>query len=369
MDPNTVPGTAPVSAPPPSAPPAQGPGPQSQSTTTDQSLETNDLREKFKQAFGKSLSAGSSVFSDVAKTDGVPDSIAAQPPAQPEPGQVDTGPAAAQIPNPAAEPAVAPEPPAQPEQPQEAPAAVRLNKFGRDFSLNELEAAVEAANYYHPKALKLQEDVQRLAAEKAQVQQLRSAPELVLVDAIRSNPNLKAEVLQIVSKYDQATAGQYQQAQPNPEVAKLQEQVRQMQAIEAQRRQEFVQQKYAETVQTVDNATSQMLGVLSSEGIEISQDDLKALTDSAVALVQSGRMQFSAQNLIGFFERELGRVRAQAHAVRNRAVNGYVEQKRSAPPPPPTGGASQPLAVPTPRDWGEIKQTMSHRIEQALNQL
>jgi len=252
-------------------------------------------------------------------------------------------------------------------------AAVFLPKFGREFSKMELEAALEGYNYYHPKVMQLNEDFQRVQQEFARVEQMKSAPEMVLVDAIRGNPDLKRQVLDLVSKLDPAAQGQYQanqaSAEQNQELTALKQQIAELQGVNQQAKQAAWQNHVQTTVQTVGEQVNAMVGKLANEGVQISEQDLQDMTGALGALVQAGRLQYEPKSILAFYQREIGRIASAAQAAKNHALSQYHNTKTQAPPPPPSGGSAQALGSPTPRSFREATGMLKDRLEVAMRSL
>lgn len=371
---NPTPAPSPASAPTSAAQPSQSTQQPTQAPAQQQPDSMADLRSAM-QSEVKRISGrnDTSVFGPEKTGQPVPGALPqyltdANAPA---PGQQLASPPAAEQTQPETEQPTPP--PAEQPQPTEAPTAIMLPKFGKEFSIMEIEAALEGYNYYHPKVMKLNEDFQRVAAESARIEQLKAAPEMVLIEALRGDQALRAKVLELVSQHSPEQGNAYQQQiagqQSNEQIEALQKQIAELQGVNQQTREQAWQQHVQSTVQYVDNQVGAMTKALANEGINVTEGDLKQLTDGLTALLQVGRIKFEPKQIVGFYQQELGRIREKALQARNHALSGYHQQKRQAPPPPPTGGSPQPMQSPQPRNFAEGRALMKDRLELAMRNL
>lgn len=258
--------------------------------------------------------------------------------------------------------------------------AVFLEKFGKEFSTMEIEAALEGFNYYHPRALKLQEDAQRVQADAAQLQQeraklaeLSTAPEMAFIAAMKSNPDLLAKVTEIVREFDAQAVSNYNQAtanaQHNQENERQKAEIEALKQRDAERQQQELQTYVSRTIDAVDRHVSKVVDDLGKEGITITPNDLKAMTDAATALVQVGKLQYTAKDLASFYVNHITAIAEKARAVKTSALGQYRERKEQLPPPPPTGGAAQQLASPRVRDFREARAKFAEGIEMTLQRM
>jgi ribosomal protein L13E len=261
--------------------------------------------------------------------------------------------------------------------------AVKLDKFGREFSISEIEAAIEGFNYYHPKAMKLQEDLQRFKAEKQQFEGLKKSPEFQLTEMLKKDPDLKARVLQTVRGYNPETAGKYQATEAEAKLQgeidqlkqqlnenkKSEEQRRLQQQQEARRRQQNErQQEIVSVSKELDNAVTQKLEALKSQGVELSDQDLNLIAESATAQIKSRKMQYKSDQLISYFHNMMDHLAGRVANARQQAVGNYQAHKRNLPPPPPSGGAA-PVVGPDAPTLDNFEQTFANRLEMVLGNL
>lgn len=255
--------------------------------------------------------------------------------------------------------------------------AIHLERFGRDFSLTEVEAAIEGFNYYHPKALKFQEDLQRFEAEKRDFEALKTGPEMQLANILKNDPDLKQRFLQL-AREQRPTA--IQAHEENQKISALQAEIDQLkgainqnqqktQETEVQQKQQAWQRHVVETTRSVDQAVTQKLEALKAENITISDADLEMISSNAVAMVQAKRLQYTAPAVTDYITKMIDMIASKAIEARRQGVQSYQQQKQTLPPPPPSGGSATVLRPEAPKDFNEMQALLANRIEAVLNQL
>lgn len=255
--------------------------------------------------------------------------------------------------------------------------AVHLTKFGRDYSLSEIETAIEGFNYYHPKVMKLQEDYQRLQSERQEFEQLKSSPEMQLATMLKSDPALKQRFLQAAREHNpeqiKAHEENEQFAALKAEIEQLKGQLGQTQQIEQQRetqqKQAAWQRHVVDTTRAVDQATTTKLESLKQNGIEISEQEIELVCQNAVAMVQAGKLKYDAQSMTGYFNHMFDLIAGKALAAKQQGVQNYRQQKQTLPPPPPSGGAAPVIQPDSPKNFQEMQGVLANRLESVLNQL
>lgn len=265
----------------------------------------------------------------------------------------------------------------------EAITSLMLDKFGREFSIFEIEAAIEGFNYYHPKAMKLQEDLQRFRQEKQQFESLKKSPEFQLTEMLKKDPGLKSRVLETVRGYSPEKAGQYQENEAQnklqSEIDQLKQQLNETRKNEEQRRRQEQQQAWqrqqAERQQEIlsvskqlDDAVTQKLETLKSQGIELTDQDLNLIAESATAQVKSKKMQYRSDQLIPYFNKMIDHLSSRVANARQQAIGNYQAHKRNLPPPPPSGGAA-PVIGPDAPTLDNFEQAFVNRLEMVLGNL
>jgi hypothetical protein len=268
--------------------------------------------------------------------------------------------------------------PAAAQEPQEI-TAIHLDKFGRDFSLMEVESAIEGFNYYHTKALKMQEDLQRVEGMKAEAEQARSSPEMVLTDALRTNPVFKEKVLALLSTDPQVlaafnakvAAGQQQQveSQTSQEIAGLKAELEGIKAKEVQAQQARWQEHVVSTVRAVDNAVTQALATMKADGIEFGQADLQAITERVSTLVQQQKLKYTPQDLTNFYLNTLNGWADKLRAARNQATSAQIQSKQKLHPAPIARGGAPALPQAPIKNMNDFANKMADRIRAATAQL
>lgn len=255
--------------------------------------------------------------------------------------------------------------------------AIHLEKFGRDFSLAEVEAAIEGFNYYHPKALKFQEDLQRFQAEVQQFEQLKSSPEIQLANMLKADPSLKQRFLQVAREHRPDTIQAHEENQQvtalKAEIEQLKGLVNQTQQSEQRRQEQAKQQAWQrhvlDTTRAVDQATEAKLSGLKQQGVEISEQEVEMVCQNAVAMVQAGRLKYEPQAMIGYFNQMFDLIANKALAARQQGIQKYQQAKQTLPPPPPSGGAAPVIAPDSPKNFGEMQDVLANRLEAVLNQM
>lgn len=273
----------------------------------------------------------------------------------------------------------------KPEQQQENDeiTAIKLEKFGREYSISEIEAAIEGFNYYHPKAMKLQEDIQRFSQEKQEFAQLKNSPEFQLTEMLKKDPNLKSRVLETVRGYDSEAAGQIQtneaQQKMQNEIEQLKQELQRtkenerQKALRERQKQLYIQQQQRQqeiisTSQELDNAVTQKLEGLKAQGVELTDQDLNLIAESATAQIKAGKMQYHKDQLIPYFNKMIDHLSSRVANARQQGIGNYQAHKRNLPPAPPSGGAA-PVVGPEAPGPGKFEETFANRLEMVLGKL
>lgn len=263
----------------------------------------------------------------------------------------------------------------QVDQSAQMPAAIRLEKFGREFSMSEIETAIEAANYYHPKVLEIQASAQRLAAEEQRIASLKDAPEMVLIEALKNNDFLRSKVTELFDQLDPDTLNGYKQTATNiaksEEVQKLESRL----AALEQERQQFIQQEQQRQIQAHDAAVrgsvekyvTETRAKLAQEGIQITDADLCAYAKAAMADVMQKQLAYDPQAVTQYFAKLIENEANKQRSIRKGAAEAHTQRRSTLPPPPPTGGGAPVLRPNSPKDFTEAKGFMADRLRAALS--
>lgn len=255
--------------------------------------------------------------------------------------------------------------------------AIHLAKFGRDFSLSEIEAALEGFNYYHPKAMKLQEDIQRLQAGFQELEQLKTSPEMQLATMLKADPVLKERFRQIAHEHN---PGQLQGVEENQQISALKSEIEQLkglvnqtqeaeQAREADSKRQAQERHFATVTRAIDDATSSKLEQLKQNGVEISEQEIELVCQNAIANVQAGKLKYDAQSMVGYFNHMFDLIAGKAVQARQQGIQGYRQQKQNLPPPPPSGGSAPVIAPDSPKNFNDMQSVLTNRLEAVLNQM
>lgn len=368
-----TPAPAPAVANPSSPTPAASPAPQNDFG----SALRKEMESRLMGSTPSSNPSGSPSLPSGLVAGAAPASPAPQPPAPPiQPPAVKPP----ETPAPVVPPTVTPETPAARVEP---PSSLRIEKFGREFSLPEIEAAIEGFNYYHPKVMQLQENLTALEAGKKELEtgkqeiaQLRSSPDMMFLEFMSKSPEFRSSVAELCAKFDPSVVTNHQNATStaaNQNLQTLQKTVEQ-QAAELKQlkegtvsREEREWKAYEQSVhQGIDRNVQGEIAKLKGEGIEITNDDLTNIARAAGALVKAKQMEFSVDALSKFFTDHIGSMANRFRAVRTSATSQQAHEKAQLPPPPPSGGSAPVLTPNSPKTSAEFAKRMAESLGLAL---
>jgi ribosomal protein L13E len=255
--------------------------------------------------------------------------------------------------------------------------AIHLERFGRDFSLSEVEAAIEGFNYYHPKAMKLQEDIQRLQGERQEIESLKTSPEMQLAFMLKSDPALREKFREIARAHNPQGIARQEENQElaavKAELARVKESLEQGQKAvsdkETAEKQANWQRHIVNVTKEVDQTVNKKLESIKQSGVELSEAEIDYITQNAVASVKAGQLKYEPAALAAYYSRAIDFIAQKAIAARNQSIAGYQQTKKTLPPPPPTGGAAPVIQPDSPSSFGEFQNLFANRLESALNQL
>lgn len=376
---------APAASPVPPAPAAAmsadagaQPAPSSESSAT-----LEKIRETMKAGF-QSLANRGKFIPQAAPSSGTPLPTNLTMVSQPQaattpvvapavPGAAAPAPVATPAPTvPASPPTSAPVVPADVQA--QTPASIQIEKFGRSFSMPEIESAIEMANYYHPKVMQLQQDFQALAEHKQAIAEhesaLRSAPENILISAIQGNEQVRDQVMAILAGVDPQSIADYKakvaSTQTNEQVLGLQKQIETLNGTvkqwETAAQNARVQNHIQTVLQSVDRAVTDKRQALSADKVNITDQDLSDITDQVSAMIKTQKLQYDPQSVTTEYIRRLDALANRLKGERQQVLETHANTKPIFPPPP-TGGGAPAMLPKAPTNFKEASNIMAKRLQ------
>ena len=260
--------------------------------------------------------------------------------------------------------------------------SVYIEELGREVTLEEVLDKFKGFDYYHQNAEKQQADAQRIVQANQQLNRQRQElqekldelnaqkqdPMFKVLQLFKGDDDLKKQVTNYVRKLrpngfrnlqgrTQLEADRAKMENMEKELAQLKNiEMLRAQAIQSQQNQNVVNQTTKQIEQFVNNRVAEF----KQHGIEISNEELKAIADSYIPMVNTQGYSFEkvAQHFDNYF-------RLLANKSQ-QLVNNYQQQKRAVAPAPPSGGAA-PSIAPTPiRGAEDFESTLASRLAQML---
>lgn len=243
---------------------------------------------------------------------------------------------------------------------------IYIDELQRNVTLDELLDKFKGFDYYHQNALKQQQDANAIKEAYSQLQQqkaefeaqkqeyenlknLKNDPAYKIVQMLNGDIQLKREVLNLVSRLRPGGFKKIQ-IQQQAEARKLkfeemQKKINNLENIEQQRANLFQQQQQNnlinKTSEAIQNHVNNKVKELSDLGIQISNEELTAISNSCVPLIKA--YGYNYEIIAKQFDSYFNMIASKSKQM----VNNYQNAKRNAPPAPPSGGAS-PTIRPTP---------------------
>lgn len=223
--------------------------------------------------------------------------------------------------------------------------------FEIDGHILTAEKVHELAKNYHENAKKQYDEYQNFLAEKQQFEQIKNAPESVILKHLKENPDFLAEVMEIAPKFVNNVDGEIQSKKLSETDSKLQERldrleklVQEKEAKEAERIQQYeTQQRQATTQKMFEEVDAHSLARAKELGIP--NEEVMDLAHAAIARINlpegnPNKLNVSKDDLIKFFNAGLERKAKYFSAAKASARTDYLREKKSAPVPPASSGST-----------------------------
>lgn len=243
-------------------------------------------------------------------------------------------------------------------QPEENPVEVKpevkqpeAKTFEIDGHILTAEKVHELAKNYHENAKKQYDEYQNFLAEKQQFEQIKNAPESVILKHLKENPDFLAEVMEIAPKFVNNVDGEIQSKKLSETDSKLQERldrleklIQEKEAKEAERIQQYeTQQRQATTQKMFEEVDAHSLARAKELGIP--NEEVMDLAHAAIARINlpegnPNKLNVSKDDLIKFFNAGLERKAKYFSAAKASARTDYLREKKSAPVPPASSGST-----------------------------
>lgn len=233
--------------------------------------------------------------------------------------------------------------PEAPEKSNQSPGVVKIH--GQDFALADLEKIVPAFYEYHQKAQQFDQAAQKINADFQALKAAKNAPEALLVERLKSNPELRARVIQIAEEMESGTASDFKHSEASQEIEKLRSEIAEMKKQQESERESFSQAQaereqraQAEQFNQVTARVDQFAGNLAKE-LGVPDRFVDDVRDKAILALQNKKMNFSEAELQKHFDTHLREIAGILGNQKAGVKREYLERKQNAPAPPPTGGS------------------------------
>lgn len=263
--------------------------------------------------------------------------------------------------------------------------AVYVDELQREVTVEELVEKFKGYDYYHQNALKAQEDVRRineanqqLAAKRQEIQQkmdeLNSAkndPTLKILQMLRGDEELKRDFTELVRRKRpngfRNAMGKTRAEQQRAEFEAMQNRLSQLEAESQQRAAAVQQQQKMQQNIAVKNQIEAHVNArvkeLADMGINVSNEDLKAIADTYLPLLNT--QGFNFQSVASHFDNYFRLLANKGQQF----ISNYQSTKKAVAPAPPSGGAA-PVVTPTPiRGTDDFEKTFAARFSQLVSGL
>lgn len=263
--------------------------------------------------------------------------------------------------------------------------AVYVDELQREVTVEELVDKFKGFEYYHQNALKAQQDIQRinaanqqLAVQRQELQQkmdelnaAKNDPTLKILQMLKGDEDLKRKFTELVRRERphgfRNIEGRTRQEQQRAELESLQNRLKQLEAAEQQRVEAVQKQQRFQNAMNVKDQIEKYVagrvGELKNKGINVTDEDLKAIAESYLPMAGVSGFNFDA--ITRHFNNYFNLLESKGQQF----ISDYQQQKRAVAPAPPSGGAA-PVVTPTPiRGREDFEQTFAARFTQLVNGL
>lgn len=245
--------------------------------------------------------------------------------------------------------------------------SVYIEKFGREFSLNDIATAIEGFNYYHPKVMQLQSEIDKLAKEKADFEALKQSSEGKLLTLFKQDPNLRNEFVRILKSRKPEAYNQHAQNSELESMRNELNELKQQYNSKLAEEQNFIRQQQSnQVIRDFDSIMTAKLSELKNAGFEVDKNTLESIGRDAAALIKTQQLPFEPNSIAQYYSSRLDQIRQFVQANNQKNINNYRQQKRNAPPPPPSGGAAPVIQANVPKNFDELEDYMAQKFAQVL---
>lgn len=241
-----------------------------------------------------------------------------------------------------------------------------LRLCGSDWTV---EQAEQHLRYAHS-ALQREAEI---AAKEEEFESLMKSPDVVILQELKNDPDLRAKVIELMSGEHQDAAANLAAREAQAQVAALQDQLaalrQQLQAREQEDMRREQERQYQQQMAWAQGVVNNVKGTIDSQAKTLGiPDDMVQLVGAKIkAAVESGAVPFEQQKLTEYGLGLLKTISDHISSQHRQVQEQYLKSKQQLPPPPPQGGAPA-LGNAAPRTFADARRRSQERISAALGE-